>query len=362
MRKRYTTMSTQMGSSAKRIITYYQALNEALVQVMERYNNVFIMGLGVDDPKRIFGSTIGLSERFGKKRVFEIPISENAITGIAIGASLCGMRPIMTHQRMDFMFYAFDQIINHAAKWHYMFGGAFSVPITIRTIIGRGWGQGAQHSQSLQSLFAHIPGLKVVMPSTPYDAKGLLVSSVMDNNPVIFIEHRRLYDERGIVPSGFYCVPIGKAKILKKGKDITIVATSQMVSEAEKAAEILSKSKIDAEIIDLRTIRPLDEDMVFSSIRKTGRLIVADTGWKNCGISSEVASRVAENVFRHLKSPIARLGFVDTPAPTSAALEKLYYPDFEDIICAAKKAVVGKRFRVRRRERPIIDKEFKGPF
>ncbi|MBU1148402.1 MAG: alpha-ketoacid dehydrogenase subunit beta [Candidatus Omnitrophica bacterium] len=359
MIRRYIKVSTNKNV---RQITYCQAINEALTQLMERHKNIFIMGLGVDDPKRIFGSTTGLSERFGKRRVFEIPISENAVTGAAIGASLCGMRPIMTHQRMDFMFYAFDQIINHAAKWRYMFGGVFSVPITIRSIIGRGWGQGSQHSQSLQSLFAHIPGLKVVMPSTPYDVKGLLISSVLDNNPVIFIEHRRLYDEIGMVPKRFYRIPLGKAKVLKKGKDLTIVATSQMVMEAEKASQKLLKCKIDAEVIDLRTIKPLDEDIIFSSVKKTGRLIVADAGWKNCGISSEVASRVAENVFRYLKSPVERITFADTPAPASAALEKVFYPDCEDMVYAAKKLISGKKIKRRKIEKSIVDEKFTGPF
>jgi len=349
-------------SSAKRHITYCQAINEAQIQLMARFKNIFIMGLGVDDPKRIFGSTSNLSERFGKKRVFEIPISENAITGVAIGASLCGMRPIMTHQRMDFMFYAFDQLINHAAKWRYMFGGEYSVPITIRSIIGRGWGQGAQHSQSLQSLFAHIPGLKVVMPSTPYDVKGLLISSVLDNNPVIFIEHRRLYDYRGPVPARFYKIPLGKAKIIKKGKDITIASTSQMVLETIRAAKELSKFKIDVEVIDLRSVRPLDEEILFSSVKKTGRLIVADTGWKNCGIASEVAALVVENIFEHLKSPIARITLADAPAPTSAELEKAFYPDFEDIIYTAKKIILGKKIKRTPKEKAIVDKEFKGPF
>jgi pyruvate dehydrogenase E1 component beta subunit len=354
-------MSTQK-SDAGRKITYCQAINEALMQVMERHKNVFIMGLGVDDPKRIFGSTAGLSERFGKKQVFEIPISENAVTGVAIGASLCGMRPIMTHQRMDFMFYAFDQIINHAAKWHYMFGGAFSVPLTIRAIIGRGWGQGCQHSQSLQSLFVHIPGLKVVMSATPYDAKGLLISSILDNNPVIFIEHRRLYDEKGNVPPDFYSIPLGKARLVRKGKDITIAATSQMVKESEKAADALSGLKIDAEVIDLRSIRPLDEDMLFSSVKKTGRLIAADAGWKNCGVSSEISARAAENVFKYLKAPVVRIGFADVPVPTTSALEKSCYPDCEDIVYVAKRLFLGRKAGSPKKKKREIDKEFRGPF
>jgi len=345
-----------------RMITYCEAINEATSQLLERDKNVFVVGLGADDARRIFGSTNGLSEKFGKERVFEMPIAENAITGVVIGASLAGMRPIMTHQRVDFMLYSFDQIINHAAKWHYMYGGQFSVPITIRSIIGRGWGQGAQHSQSLHALFAHIPGLKVVMPSTPYDAKGLLIASVLDDNPVIFIEHRRLYDIKAHVPDRFYRIPLGKARVVKSGKDVTIIAISQMVLEAKEAASELLKYKIDAEVIDLRSIRPLDEDLIFDSVRKTGRLIIADTGWKTCGISSEISSRVTENIFKYLKNGIVRIGFIDTPAPTSAALEKVFYPDSEDIVCAARKLISGKSAKRRKPKELIMDKEFKGPF
>lgn len=268
----------------------------------------------------------------------------------------------MTHQRMDFMFYSFDQIINHAAKWHYMFGGEFSVPITIRSIIGRGWGQGAQHSQSLQALFSHIPGLKVVMPATPYDAKGLLISSVLDDNPVIFIEHRKLYDIKGDVPEKFYRIPLGKAEIKKKGKDVTIVAVSQMVIEAEKAADLLLKQGIDAEIIDLRTISPLDQESVFESVKKTGRLVVVDTSWLNCGIASEVSARVAQNVFSYLKAPIVRMAMPDAPVPTSSALEKIFYHDSEDIACVARNLAMGKDIEKRKTKKTIIDKEFKGPF
>lgn len=344
-------------------LTYAQSINHAVVQLMERHRDIFIMGLGVNDPKRIFGSTEGLLERFGGKRVFEVPISENAVMGAAIGASLCGMRPIVTHQRMDFMFYAFDQIVNHAAKWHYMFGGSFSVPVTIRSIVGRGWGQGAQHSQSLQSLFAHIPGLKVVMPSCPYDAKGLLISSVLDNNPVIFIEHRRLYDIKGPVDKRFYSIPLGKAKIIKKGKDITIAAVSNMVLEAEKAALLLLRFNIDAEVIDIRSIRPLDKDTIFTSVKKTGRLIVADTGWREFGVGSEIIACVTESMFKFLKAPAVRIGFASSPAPTSPALENAFYPDYEDIVYKVRQIISGRRIRPKNKKgSAIIDKEFKGPF
>jgi pyruvate dehydrogenase E1 component beta subunit len=236
------------------------------------------------------------------------------------------------------------------------------VPITIRSIIGCGWGQGAQHSQSLQSLFAHIPGLKVVMPATAFDAKGLFISSVLDNNPVIFIEHRRLYDLKGPVPKKFYKIPLGKAEIRKKGKDITIIATSQMVFEAQKAAKELLKCKIDAEIINLRSIKPLDEDLIYSSVKKTGRLIIADTGWKNCGIASEISSRMTENIFEYLKSPILRVALVDVPMPTSVALERVIYPDYEDIVCAAKRIILRKKIGKRKAKELVFDKSFQGPF
>jgi pyruvate/2-oxoglutarate/acetoin dehydrogenase E1 component len=242
----------------QRELTYAQAVLEATDQCMAEDPSVYIMGLGVTDPKGVFGTTLGLKEKHGDKRVLDMPVSENGMTGVAIGSALVGMRPIMTHQRIDFMLLALDQIINNAAKWHYMFGGKMKVPLTIRLLIGRGWGQGPQHSQSLQSLFTHIPGLKVVMPFTPYDAKGLLVSAIKDDNPVIYIEHRWLHNITGIVPEEIYAVPLGKARIVKEGKDITIVSSSHMVLETMKAADYLEKDGISTEVIDLRTLLPLD--------------------------------------------------------------------------------------------------------
>jgi pyruvate/2-oxoglutarate/acetoin dehydrogenase E1 component len=318
-----------------RQITFCQAINEALHQAMARDKTVFILGEGVDDPRTIFGSTKGLAEKFGPKRVSDIPLSENGITGALVGAALSGMRPVMTHQRIDFTVYAMDQIINHAAKRSYSSGGRQSVPITIRAILGRGWGQGSQHSQSLQALYAHVPGLKVVMPTTPYDAKGLLMASIEDNNPVIFIEHRKLYDEVGEVPEEPYEVPLGKGIIRRVGKDITIVAFSYMGLDALKAASVLQQSGIEAEIIDPRTIKPLDEQLILESVRKTGRLIVADTGWKMCGLASEVAALAAEHAFESLKAPIRRITLPNIPTPSSSALEKHYYPGALDIAQAA---------------------------
>ena len=241
-----------------RNIKYFEAIKEALAQSMLRDKNVVIMGLGVTDPKGIFGTTKDLHKTFGERRVIETPTSENAITGIALGAAIKGMRPVLTHQRVEFALLSMDQIINQAAKWHFMTAGKQTVPIVIRMIIGKGWGQGPQHSQSLEVLFSHIPGLKVVSPSNSYDAKGLMISSIRDNNPVIFFEHRWLHNISGNVPKKIYNVPIGKAKILSKGKDITIVSFSEALIQVLRLKKIIEESKISAEIIDLRTLDPLD--------------------------------------------------------------------------------------------------------
>ena len=240
-----------------RQLKFSEAILEATDQKMAQDSNVYIMGLGVPDPKGIFGTTSGLSAKYGSDRVMDMPTSENAMTGIAIGTAILGMRPIMTHQRVDFFLLALDQLINNAAKWHYMFGNQMKVPLVIRLIIGRGWGQGPQHSQSLHSFFAHIPRLKVVMPATPYDAKGLHISAIEDDNPVIYLEHRWLHGIFGEVPLEPYTVPIGEAKIVQGGKDITIVAASHMVLEAYRAAKWLQEDGINVEIIDLRSIQPL---------------------------------------------------------------------------------------------------------
>ena len=251
---------------------------------------------------------------------------------------MAGMRPILVHPRMDFMYYAMDQIANHAANWYYMFGGQLSVPITIWGIINRGGEQAAQHSQALQAMFTHIPGLKVVMPSTPYDAKGLLVASIEDDNPVVYIDDRWLYKISGEVPEEIYSVTIGKGIVRREGEDVTIVATSYMVHEAMKAAESLEKEGIDVEVVDLRSLKPLDENLVFNSVKKTGRLVIADGGWKTCGISAEISARVAESdIFKQLKAPIMRVSLPDTPAPASSALEKVYYKKSEDIVLAVRK-------------------------
>ncbi len=325
-----------------RTLSFCDAINEALRQAMEADPRVILMGEGVDDPRAIFGSTRGLQERFGKARVFDTPLSENGMTGVMVGAALTGLRPIMTHQRVDFLLYAMDQIVNHAAKRCYASGGKQSVPMTIRAVVGRGWGQGPQHSQSLQAIFMHVPGLKVVMPATAYDAKGLLLASIADPNPVIFIEHRSSYPHTGEVPQEYYTVPLGEAAIRHAGGDVTLVAASYMVSESLRVVEALEKEEIGVEVIDLRTVKPWDEACVIESVKKTGRLVIADTGWKTAGIGAEIAARVCEVAFPSLKAPILRVALPDIPTPTSAVLEGAYYPGPGEIV-AALRQVVGER-------------------
>ena len=321
-----------------RQISYVEAINETLHQMIEKDETVFLIGQGVTSPWYVGTTTVGLIDRF-PGRVIDTPVSENGITGAAVGAALAGLRPILVHPRMDFMYYAMDQIANHAANWYYMFGGQLSVPITIWGIINRGGEQAAQHSQALQAMFTHIPGLKVVMPSTPYDAKGLLVASIEDDNPVVYIDERWLYEVMGDVPEEIYSVPIGKGIVRREGEDVTIVATSYMVHETMKAAESLEKEGIDAEVIDLRSLKPLDENLVFDSVKKTGKLIIADGGWKTCGVAAEISALIAENIFGYLKAPIMRVSLPDTPAPASSALEKVYYKKAEDIVLAVRKVM-----------------------
>jgi len=351
-----------------REITYADAILEATTQCMDEDSSIYIMGLGVPDPKGIFGTTLGLKDKFGDRRVLDMPVSENGMTGVAIGSAIVGMRPIMTHQRIDFMLLALDQIISNAANWHYMFGGKMKVPLTIRLLIGRGWGQGPQHSKSLQSIFTHIPGLKVVMPFTPYDAKGLLVSAIRDDNPVIYIEHRWLHNITGEVPEDIYSVPLGKARVVKEGNDITIVASSLMVLEAMKGSGYLEKDGISSEIIDLRSLKPLDSETIIHSVEKTGRLFVVDGACHTTGFAAEVISLVTEKAFSYLKTSPKRLTFPDLPTPTSPALANNYYPRTINIINAVK-SMFGLPERSEeelgiRHDQPldVPDKSFTGPF
>ncbi len=319
-------------SSRNRKLQYSLAINEALHQMMAADKKVFLIGQGVKSPWYVGNTAKGLLERFGSERIIDTPVSENGITCAAVGAAISGMIPIVVHPRMDFMMYAFDPIINETANWFYMNGGQISVPVVIWGIINRGGEQAAQHSQAIHSIFAHVPGLKVVMPSTPYDAKGLMISAIKDDNPVIYIDDRWLYEIEGEVPNKIYSVPIGKGIIRKKGKDVTLVAVSYMAYQSMIAAEELSKIDIDVEVIDVRTVKPLDKELIFESVKKTGRLVVCDVGWRSFGFSSEVSGSVAENVFEYLKAPVKRVSLPDCPAPSSKTLENVYYPNKDDII------------------------------
>ena len=320
-------------------LSYGFAINEALSQMMEIDNSVFVLGQGVKSPWYVGSTCTGLLERFGPERIIDTPVSENAITGAAVGASIAGMRAVVIHPRMDFMFYAFDPIINQAANWHYMNGGRVSVPVVIWGIINRGGEQAAQHSQALHALFAHIPGLKVVMPSTPYDAKGLMIAAIRDNSPVVFVDDRWLYDLEGEVPEEIYEVPIGKGNIRREGKDLTLVSVSYMAHESMIAVQELAKDDIDVEFIDLRTVKPIDQDLIFRSVMKTGRLLIVDGGWKSFGIAAEISALVSENIFEYLKASIARLTLPDCPAPASSELEKAFYISSENIIKSVKSII-----------------------
>ncbi len=330
-------MPADTGSNIPRMLTFAKAINEALDLCMAKDPRVFVMGLGVSDSKGVFGTTLNLASKYGSRRVLDMPTSENGMTGVAIGCALVGLRPVLVHQRMDFAILAMDQIVNQASKWYYMYGGQRPIPLVIRLIIGRGWGQGPQHSQSLQSWFAHVPGLKVVMPSTAHDAKGLLIASIEDDNPIIFIEHRWLHNIMGSVPGDMYRVPIGLSRIARTGNDITIAATSFMTLESMRAATILDANGVSAEVIDIRSLRPLDDASLMESVRKTGRLVVADVGWGFCGFSAEVVARVCEMGLGYLKAAPVRVSLVDGPIPSSPALAARYYPRARDIAAEVRK-------------------------
>jgi acetoin:2,6-dichlorophenolindophenol oxidoreductase subunit beta len=323
-------------STRHRPLSYSLAINEALHQMMDEGDNVFLIGQGVESPWYVGNTAQELLDRFGPERVIDTPISENAITGSAVGAAMAGMRPVVVHPRMDFMLYAFDPIINEAANWYYMNGGRLSVPVVFWGIINRGGEQAAQHSQALHAMFAHSPGLKVVMPATPYDAKGMMVAAIRDNNPVVFIDDRWLYNLEEHVPNEIYEVPFGEAAVRRQGHDVTVVAISHMCVHALRAAQTLEGKGVDVEVIDLRSLKPLDEATILTSVRKTGRLVVADVGWSSYGASAEIAARVAGKAFGVLKAPIQRVALPDVPAPMSAPLEKAYYPGAQQIIDAVE--------------------------
>lgn len=325
-----------------RELRYVDAVREALHQAMELDPRVFVMGLDVDDPKRILGSTKGLVEAFGPERIFTTPLSEDAMTGVAIGAAMAGQRPVHVHIRVDFLMLCMNQLVNMAAKSHYMYGGQIKVPLVVRAIVGKGWGQGAQHSQALHSMFMHVPGLKVVMPSNAHDAKGCMMAALRDENPVLVLEHRMLFDLASEVPEEPYVTPFGKARVHGEGRDVTIVGISHMVVECLRAQELLAEIGIGSEVIDPISLVPLDMQSIIESVKRTGRLLVVDNAWTNCGASAEILARIAETPGLSGKVAMRRMGFAPTTCPTAVNLEKLFYPNPATIATAANE-LVGRR-------------------
>lgn len=318
-------------------VRYIRAITDALMEEMARDDKVFVIGEDVALPGGSFSATRGLLEAFGAKRVKDTPISESAIVGLALGAATQGLRPVVEIMFMDFLPLCMDQIVNQVAKTRYMFGGQYQVPLVIRTPCGGGVNAGPQHSQCLESWFAHVPGLKVVMPATPYDVKGLLKAAIRDDNPVLFVENKALYGLQGEIPEEDYLLPIGKADVKKPGKDVTVVATSRMVHQSLEAARTLSEEGIEVEVIDLRTISPLDKETIFQSVEKTSRLVIAHEAVKAFGVGAEIAAMVAEEMIDCLDAPILRVGAPFTPVPFN--LESFYLPNAEDVIKAVKKAL-----------------------
>jgi pyruvate dehydrogenase E1 component beta subunit len=326
-----------------REITYTEAVREALSEAMREDSNVFIMGEDIGVYGGAFGVTRGMIEEFGPERIRHTPISESAIAGAAVGAAITGMRPVFELQFSDFITIALDQIVNQAAKIHYMYVGNVSIPLVMRTPGGSGTGAAAQHSQSLENWTAHIPGLIVIQPSTAYDAKGLLHSAIANNNPVMFYEHKLCYRTKGDVPEGKYFIPIGVADIKRPGKDISVIATSYMVHKALEAAEILAKEGIDIEIVDPRTLVPLDKKTIVDSVKKTGRALIVTEAVKRSGFSSELAAVISEEEsFDYLDHPVVRLAGAETPIPYEPNLEKLAVPQVNDIVEACRKIMAVK--------------------
>jgi pyruvate/2-oxoglutarate/acetoin dehydrogenase E1 component len=324
---------------AKREIMYREALNEALFEEMTRDNKVFIMGEGIAERGGSYKVTVGLLEKFGARRVFDTPISENGFTGAGVGAALTGMRPVVEILFVDFTMLVLDQIINQAAKFRFMSGDTARVPLVIRTQGGVGNGLAAQHSQSLEALFYHIPGLRLVMPSTPYDAKGLLKAAIRSDDPVIFIEHKLLYMNKGEVPEEDYIIPLGEADTKKEGTDLTIVAWSGMIPKVMEAAEALSKEGISAEVVDPRSLVPMDIPTIIKSVKKTEHVLIVQEAVRRGGVGSDISSIIQEKAFDYLDSPIKILGGLNTPCPFNLNLEKEVIPQVDDIVRAAKEVL-----------------------
>jgi acetoin:2,6-dichlorophenolindophenol oxidoreductase subunit beta len=353
---------TRFGTWRRRA-SYVEAIREATEQEMARDPAVVLFGLDVDDPKAIQGTTRGLLEKYGPERVFGTPLSEDAMTGAAIGMALAGLRPIHVHIRMDFLMLAMNQLVNVAAKSRYMYGGQIHLPLVVRAMIGKSWGQGAQHSQGLYSFFMHVPGLKVVAPATPYDARGCLAAAIRDDNPVLFVEHRLLHFHSGPVPHDDYTVQPGKSRITGPGEDITLVGISSMQVECLAARQYLQTIGIQAEVVDPIWLSPLDSETIVASAEKTGKLLVVDNGWTCCGAGAEIVSRVSEQLMGIRDLRVRRLGFAPTTCPTTPVLEDLYYPNARTIAAAARDLVEGTQTGWLPEEDPSLKSvEFKGPF
>jgi pyruvate/2-oxoglutarate/acetoin dehydrogenase E1 component len=346
-----------------RTLSYVDAVREATDLEMARDPAVVVFGLDVDDPKAIQGTTRGLLAKYGPGRVFGTPLSEDAMTGAAVGMALAGLRPIHVHIRMDFLLLAMNQLVNVAAKSRYMYGGRVAVPLVVRSMIGKSWGQGAQHSQGLHSFFMHVPGLKVVAPATPYDAKGCLSAAVRDDNPVLYVEHRLLHFQKGPVPEGAYQVAPGKARVTAPGADLTVVGISYMQVECLRARLYLEGVGIRAEVIDPIWLSPLDVDTIAASVEQTGRLLVVDNGWLCCGAAAEIVACVAERLQGVRDLSLKRLGFAPVTCPTTPALEERFYPNARTIAAAARDLVEGAATGWLPEERPDFqDIAFRGPF
>jgi len=337
---------------------FREAVRDATLQAMARDERVFLIGVGIVDPRAVWGTLAGALEKFGPERVVEGPLAENALTGVCVGAAALGMRPMIIHHRIDFVLLTMDQLVNHAAKWRPMFGAQQSIPMVVRAVVGRGWGNGPQHTQSHHALFSHVPGIKTVVPSNPRDAKGLLLSAIADDEPVVYIEHRWLHEDEAEVPSEYFETPIGRAAVIRSGRDVTLVAAGPMVSEALKAAQALEGDGIDAEVIDLRTLRPLDTEAVIRSVVKTGRLVVADPDWAPCGVAGELIARVAEEALDALRSRPIRVTWPESAVPSSQAIEPMFYPGAREIQAAAAATCEGQTGRLV----TSTVKDFHGPF
>ena len=324
-----------------RVLAYVDALHEALTLALELDPKVFVLGQGVNDPRGMFGVTTDLYKKFGEDRVFDTPLSEEGLTGICAGAALNGTRPVYLHNRPDFLLLTFNQLVSHASKFHYIDNGQNNVPMVVWSAIGRGWGSGSQHSQAIQGFLLGVPGLKIIMPSTPYDAKGLMLAAIADNNPVLIFDHRWNMKAKGVVPEGIYHIPIGKGVYRRRGEDLTIVGTSHTLALALEAMEDLDKEGISADVIDLRTLKPLDEEIIFESLKKTGKILIVDTGPAMAGVCAEIGCLVAEKGFHDLRGPVRRIGLPDSPIPAGFTLEQYYFPDKDRIAKVIREMVSG---------------------